>query len=160
MASTRFNKIEISKTRKKRINWIYNATWWTVKKARSTPETQIRSPTSSRNSCPKWKAKVPQIKAITKASKTTAEAAVTRTTTKMVNYNVKTTTPTEAIVMATMVSVEATKTNKFNRLFVKLDPQFLTPQVLSTRFSHLQPVMLPLQFILSPTSSTALLSLF
>ncbi len=50
IASTRFNKIEISKTRKIRINWMSNATWRTVKKARSTPETWTRSPISSSNS--------------------------------------------------------------------------------------------------------------
>jgi len=107
---------------------------------------------------------VPPTKAaLTRASKTTAEVAVTRTTPKMVNYNVKTTTPMEASVVATMVSVAATQTNKFNSLLVKLDPQLLLrlpPQALSTHFSHLQPVMLPLQLTLSPTSSTALLSLF
>jgi hypothetical protein len=70
----------------------------------------------------------------------------------------------EAIVVASMeVSVAATQTNKFNSLLVKLDPQLLLrlpPQVSSTRFSHLQPVMLPLQLTISPTSFTALLSLF
>jgi hypothetical protein len=100
--------------------------------------------------------KVPPTKASTRASKKTAETAVARTTPEIVNNNVKKTTLME-------VSVAATKTNKFNTLLVKSDPQLplrLQSQALLTRFLHLQPVMLPLQLTLSPTSSTALLSPF